>query len=493
MNVPYEAWLEKHNLLMLQDDERANEYVDKINRYLYENYNELTQQYYDIIFPQTQAVIINPDMADENNDQDTSETKAKKKGFFSWLKHKDSKKKKQNDDQQAQIQMQIQAKEEMIQIQNQRMEQQMEELRLMREQQAEERKQHQEQLKIMQEQTSDLQMKLNTMMPKMTFQAQTLGILGETELHNMFKSLNQFDLTIINQTQISHVSDLWMIDNEHNILFVVESKNKDAISKQDIDKFNNDLEYIKNTENHKTIQTQMNHRIRNNKQFVNNVNVDGVTTNLLASTKVLNNDKILLQVNDLFDKFNDYTVVGLFISLRTQNINQQIGSCSYTFDKTFIGNQCLSKEFLSMYIQTIITINNIQKFNQNEYQAVVREINEKYNGLKTLMTIVNSIQEDAVHIQTSASTISNELLKRIGEINESLVNIDIGVDSDVVKAEQKIMEYCRKTNIKKLRVADVKALANGLPVFNGAKITKDFCLRLKAGEDVLEPAIPTNK
>ena len=110
MNVPYEAWLEKHNLLMLQDDERASEYVDKINRYLYENYNELTQQYYDIIFPQTQAVIINPDMADENNDQDTSETKAKKKGFFSWLKHKDSKKKKQNDDQQAQIQMQIQIK-----------------------------------------------------------------------------------------------------------------------------------------------------------------------------------------------------------------------------------------------------------------------------------------------------------------------------------------------------------------------------------------------
>jgi hypothetical protein len=81
----------------------------------------------------------------------------------------------------------------------------------------------------------------------------------------------------------------------------------------------------------------------------------------------------------------------------------------------------------------------------------------------------------------------NELLKRIGEINESLVNIDIGVDSDIVKAEQKIIEYCKKTTVKKIRVSDVKALANGLPVFNGSKITKDFCLRLKAGEEVLEP------
>ena len=49
----------------------------------------------------------------------------------------------------------------------------------------------------------------------------------------------------------------------------------------------------------------------------------------------------------------------------------------------------------------------------------------------------------------------------------------------------------KKTNIKKLRVADVKALANGLPVFNGAKITKDFCLKLKAGEDILEPTTQT--
>jgi hypothetical protein len=200
---------------------------------------------------------------------------------------------------------------------------------------------------------------------------------------------------------------------------------------------------------------------------------------LMSSTKNNNANEMINTINNLFDNFTQYKVVGLFISLRTQTVNSSFGSCTYTFEKTYIGNQCISKEFFSMYLQTTSTINNTHKFNKDDYQRVVDLISDKYNSLKNVLKAIGSIQQNAISIQSTATMIEQELSTKMDDINASLATIAT-TESEIVKAEKKICDYIISLPTNKLRVQQVKDLSRGLKVFNGAKLDKQFISKKKA-------------
>lgn len=73
-----------------------------------------------------------------------------------------------------------------------------------------------------------------------TKSSQQLGVIGENEILKLFQTLRPKNET----TKVSatgHLADIHMIDYEHNIKYIIEVKNKQVITKQDIDKFEKDL------------------------------------------------------------------------------------------------------------------------------------------------------------------------------------------------------------------------------------------------------------
>ena len=453
-------WLDKHNQLISESESYYKAHLE----FLYENFRNTTEEFYKETFKETQAII-------ETQEQESAE---ENRAIFSENdKHKDKKKKKRfglfkkNKTEDKYEEKELQHKFEMNRIETK----------------------HKNEMMLIRKQNEEFQDKFTELMPKLHIQAQTLGVIGETELIKLFEDLKQFNLNIINLTQVDHVSDIWLIDGDHKILFVVESKNKDSISKNDIEKFENDLVYISNKKNHQQIIKQLNSQLGEDNEIDEN-NVDEVEIDTLSESNEINEvngvstdlkpitDVKRVGYKQFFKDFDNYTIVGLFVSLRTAVINQSIGSCNYSFEKTYITQQCCTKEFLSMYIQTIVATNSVKKFDNEKYQSVIDTISDKYKNIQTIITNINMINDSANTIIQTTESVKKLLENEISEINKSLVKIDTK-ESDLVKAEQKIMEYISSTPIKQLKVNDVKQLANNLPVFNGVKITRNWILEQK--------------
>ena len=51
-------------------------------------------------------------------------------------------------------------------------------------------------------------------------------------------------------------------------------------------------------------------------------------------------------------------------------------------------------------------------------------------------------------------------------------------ETELIKAEKRILDYLKKTSKAKIKMTTVKELANGLPVFGGKRLTKAFCEEL---------------
>lgn len=455
----FSAWLDKHNQLISESESYYKAHLE----FLYENFRNTTEEFYKETFKETQAII-------ETQEQESAE---ENRAIFSENdKHKDKKKKKRfglfkkNKTEDKYEEKELQHKFEMNRIETK----------------------HKNEMMLIRKQNEEFQDKFTELMPKLHIQAQTLGVIGETELIKLFEDLKQFNLNIINLTQVDHVSDIWLIDGDHKILFVVESKNKDSISKNDIEKFENDLVYIANKKNHQQIIKQLNSQ--HGEESNDEINIDSLSESNEDNT--INEANGVNSINDLkpvterkrvgykqfFKDFDNYTIVGLFVSLRTAVINQSIGSCNYSFEKTYITQQCCTKEFLSMYIQTIVATNSVKKFDNEKYQSVIDTISDKYKNIQTIITNINMINDSANTIIQTTESVKKLLENEISEINKSLVKIDTK-ESDLVKAEQKIIEYISTTPNKQLRVNEVKQLANNLPVFNGVKITKDWIIEQK--------------
>jgi predicted nucleic acid-binding Zn-ribbon protein len=268
----------------------------------------------------------------------------------------------------------------------------------------------------------ELTNKFTAITPKLNIQAQELGVIGEDTLMKMFSDVG---LKVEVKAKVPHVSDLWGIDEAHKILFVIESKNKNVITAQDIEKFKYDLNYI-------------------------------------AKNKL---------------QPKDFTIVGLFVSLRTKVINQTIGGCNFSYTETYIGNQCLSQEFLKMYISTIRTLKGVYDHDQTEYKRILESVTEKYNSMNIIVGNLNAITNSAQEIIKSANDAKKLLDTTCDNLKESMIKLNTP-ETELIKAEKRILDYLKKTSKAKIKMTTVKELANGLPVFGGKRLTKAFCEEL---------------
>lgn len=268
----------------------------------------------------------------------------------------------------------------------------------------------------------ELTNKFTAITPKLNIQAQELGVIGEDTLMKMFSDVG---LKVEVKAKVPHVSDLWGIDEAHKILFVIESKNKNVITAQDIKKFKYDLTYI-------------------------------------AKNKL---------------QPKDFTIVGLFVSLRTKVINQTIGGCNFSYTETYIGNQCLSQEFLKMYISTIRTLKGVYNHDQTEYKRILESVTEKYNSMNIIVGNLNAITNSAQEIIKSANDAKKLLDTTCDNLKESMIKLNTP-ETELIKAEKRILDYLKKTSKAKIKMTTVKELSNGLPVFGGKRLTKAFCEEL---------------
>lgn len=250
-----------------------------------------------------------------------------------------------------------------------------------------------------------------------------LGIEGETELKQIFEKMNK---KILDKHKTNHACDLWIIDDDNKIIYAIESKNKQIIIQEDIEKFNYDLTYIKN--------------------------------NLLTGD------------------YRKYNVIGLFISLNTKNINQEIGSFSFNKDKTYITQQYVSQNFFEIYFKTIEYLTRFRV--EKNYDEMLNLITNEYTKMKYLIDLCGKINQQAEEIINNSNTIHKELSIRITNFKEELIKMGIEteqkieIENDIKTYILKCIQEKKKINLKWVREQSAK-----INIFNGKKITSKFLMK----------------
>lgn len=265
----------------------------------------------------------------------------------------------------------------------------------------------------------ELENKLLTMTSKKSI---TLGNEGEKELFEIFKSMNKH---VIDKHKTSHACDMWIVDDEHKILYVIESKNKKRIIQEDIVKFNFDLDYIPK--------------------------------------------------NLLIGEHKTYKIIGLFISLNSDSINNEIGSFLFDLDKTYITNNYVFKEFFEIYfksIECLIHENNIKSRNE-----VIDLISNEYKTMAHLIDLCNDIDNNANKIVQNSTMIKKELSKRIHDFKQELINIENETSKQIL-IENEIKTYILECVSKKTKISikKIKEQIKNTNIFEGKKITSAFLI-----------------
>lgn len=242
-----------------------------------------------------------------------------------------------------------------------------------------------------------------------------LGCKAEQDLKELFISMGK---NCVDKHKTNHVADLWIIDDDNKILYVIESKNKGRILSDDLIKFKNDLEYIS-----KNIKP---------------------------------------------NEFKNYELIGLFISTRGDAINSEIGSFSFNYYETYISQQFISIEFFKLYFKSIETLVKLKNTNSN-YDSTLTLITNEYNSLRSLIEMCEVINKNANTIITTSNNIKEEITNKINKFENTLVEIN-SPKSSQIEIETKIKNYI-KTN-PKFTVKEIKRMTNGYNIFNGKKFTR---------------------
>lgn len=83
--------------------------------------------------------------------------------------------------------------------------------------------------------------------PLTTYSSQCKGVIGENALMELIRSVNpKFDVQRTAST--GHLADIHVIDYEHNIKYIVESKHKQTIVRTDVTKFESDIQTMRESE-----------------------------------------------------------------------------------------------------------------------------------------------------------------------------------------------------------------------------------------------------
>lgn len=249
-----------------------------------------------------------------------------------------------------------------------------------------------------------------------------LGNEGETELFNIFQSMNK---KIIDKHKMSHACDMWIIDDEYKIIYAIESKNKKRIIGEDIDKFNFDLEYISN--------------------------------------------------NLLIGDYKKYKIIGLFISLNTEKINDTFGSFSFDLNKIYISQQYVFKEFFEIYFKTIECL--VSNKNSKSYDEVINLITNEYKKMSSLIELCVNINKNADEIIKNSNIINKELSSRVIDFRRELINMEDNTN-ERIKIENEIRIYileCIQNEVK-INLKTIREKIKNTNIFEGKKLTNKFLI-----------------
>lgn len=246
-----------------------------------------------------------------------------------------------------------------------------------------------------------------------------LGSKAEQDLKELFIKL---DKNCIDKHKTNHVADLWIIDKENKILYIIESKNKNKILSEDLIKFKYDLDYV--------------------------------TKNIKPN------------------EFKDYEIIGLFISTRGDIINQEIGSFSFGLYETYISQQYITEEFFKLYFKSIETLIKL-KISDVNYNNTLNLINGEYKNLRSLIDLCENINKNANIIISNSNKIKKEISIRVEDFKNKLINLN-SPDVNKIEIEKQIKNYI-KTN-KNFTCKKVKEMSKGYNIFNGKQMTKKMLI-----------------
>ena len=249
-----------------------------------------------------------------------------------------------------------------------------------------------------------------------------LGRIGEdTILHMIEKVRPAYDTKLVSST--GHIGDIHSIDYNTNIKYMFEIKLKQSITKEDVSKFEKDVENIQN--------------------------------------------------GDMA-----YKVIGIFISIISDKI-PSIGNISISRNKIYLTKNYVSENMLELIFKMIETYHTILESTGNEIKSVKYEIPENVlillSRLRAEYATLN--QEKEIYMKMKSNTENNlvsiqELLGKlilkeqfVRFINEQFSDILPVIEPDLVMTEiDKLREYVR--NNRNWRLGDVKKLFPTLAIGN---------------------------
>ena len=243
---------------------------------------------------------------------------------------------------------------------------------------------------------------------KNTISSKEKGVLGEEAVCSLIRKINpKLDVILVSST--GHLADIHVIDYKNNIKYIVEVKYKQIITRDDVVKFEKDVESMKKLDNNK--------------------------------------------------------IVGLFLSINSDNIIS-IGNYYIDFDMIYLTSKFINERTLSMIFDIIALENKLSNAKQNnnenniKYEIppnvihLIAQLRAEYVSInhekETYLLMKNNMEKNLCFIQ---ELLGKLILKEqfIKLINDEFSNILPVITVDISqKEEDKLRNYISTTNKKKI-------------------------------------------
>lgn len=243
---------------------------------------------------------------------------------------------------------------------------------------------------------------------KNTISSKEKGVLGEEAVCSLIRKINpKLDVILVSST--GHLADIHVIDYKNNIKYIVEVKYKQIITRDDVVKFEKDVESMKKLDNNK--------------------------------------------------------IVGLFLSINSDNIIS-IGNYYIDFDMIYLTSKFINEQTLSMIFDIIALENKLSNTKQNnnenniKYEIppnvihLIAQLRAEYVSInhekETYLLMKNNMEKNLCFIQ---ELLGKLILKEqfIKLINDEFSNILPVITVDISqKEEDKLRNYISTTNKKKI-------------------------------------------
>ncbi len=276
-----------------------------------------------------------------------------------------------------------------------------------------------------------LQKKIDEVLSDRNHTSTKLGEIGENLVVDVIGEVSKTYNLGLAVKRISvdakHSGDILVLDKQYGLLFNVEVKNKQEITKEDLTKFESDLENIKR-------------------------------------------------------QYKKYVVVGLFISLYTNSINSTLKSLTITYEKTYITRNCFTVEFLRMYIENIRqqTKINTQITISDSDKKILEDIKSNFDEVKFLIDQCAEMETHIESLKKNVDKIQGKIKNKFNSMQGVLSNVDPkSVELDLLK--KKLVEYCRSNNwsTSKVKVQDARNIMgiHATTVFDG-RLTRERVIEI---------------